>query len=218
MADLTTEFKKVAPNITLAITYGASGSLYSQISNGGPFDVFLSADTGYPQKLVDSGLTSGQVLIFGAGRLCLWTSNTTGLDLADGLAVLKDERVKKIAIANPEHAPYGKAAQAALKSAGLLDAVRSKLVMGESVEQTATFARTGAAEVALVAKSQASTAPLNTEGRSFDIPDALYQPIQHGAVVLKSAQDLTAAQTFMNFLGGPAAQPVLSSRGLAAGR
>lgn len=218
MVDLTTEFKKIAPKITLTITYGASGSLYSQIVNGGPFDMFLSADTSYPQKLVDAGLSSGQVIVYGSGRLCLWTSNTTGLDLAGGLDILKDERVKKIAIANAEHAPYGKAAAAALRTAGILDALGPKLVMGENIEQTATFARTGAAEVALVSKTQASTAPLKNEGRSYDIPEALYQPIQHGAAIIKSAQDPTAAQAFLNFLAGPSAQPVLSSRGLAAGR
>ncbi len=218
MTDLTTEFKKIAPHITLTITYGASGSLYSQITNGGPFDVFLSADTAYPQKLADAGLTSGPVIVYGSGRLSLWTSNTTGLDLAGGLDILKDDRVKKIAIANPDHAPYGKTAEVALKTAGLLDAIRPKLVMGENVEQAATFARTGAAEVAILSKTQASTAPLKNEGRSFDIPEALYQPIQHGAAIIKTAQDAAAAQAFLNFLTGPNAQPVLSSRGLAAGR
>lgn len=201
------------PEAKVTVTYGASGNFYSQLVQGAPFDVFLSADTAYPQKLVEAGLTAGDLREYAAGRLVIWTRRTSNVDPAS-LEVLVDERVRRIAIANPRHAPYGRAAEGALRAAGLLDRVQSKLVFGGSVEQAATFVRTGAAEIGLLPKSQAVAPPMLDEGAWTEVPETLYEPIRHGGVIVKNVAHAAAAGSFLDFLLGPEAQAILARGGL----
>ncbi len=214
---LIREFTSSHPNIAVVATYGASGNFYTQLTSGAPFDLFLSADMGYPQKLADAGLTDGPVREYAQGTLVLWVLKASGLDVSS-LSIVTDDRVRKIAIANPQHAPYGRAAEAALKAAGLLESVRTKLVLGESVEQAATFARTGAAEVSILPRSQAMTPAMSEAGVSADIPGALYEPIRHGAIVMKSAKDPAAARAFVDFVLSPPGREILVRAGLAGGK
>src|SRR6266446_3969581 len=138
------------------LTFGSSGNFFTQIQNGAPFDVFLSADIDYPRRLEGSGEAErGTLYEYGTGRLVLWTRNDSGIDVRRGLAVLVDARVRRIAIANPDHAPYGRAAVAALRHQGLYDRVRGKFVYGENISQAAQFAETGIADVGLIALSLA---------------------------------------------------------------
>jgi molybdate transport system substrate-binding protein len=215
LPDLITAFSKTNPDLSITATYGASGNFYSQLVNAAPFDLFLSADLSYPQKLSDAGLTAAGPREYAAGRLVIWTLKSSGLDISD-LRIVSDSRVKKLAIANPAHAPYGRAAQRALELANLMDAVKDKLVLGESVEQAATFVRTGAAEVGILTKSQAVSSPMKDDGVFTDIPDALYDPIRHGGVIMKSSSNAAAAEAFLAFVTSPEGQVLLERSGLAA--
>jgi molybdate transport system substrate-binding protein len=215
LPDLIAAFSKTNPDVSITATYGASGNFYSQLVNAAPYDLFLSADLSYPQKLSDAGLTAAGPREYAAGRLVIWTLKSSGLDISS-LKVVSDLRVKKLAIASPAHAPYGRAAQRALEAAKIIDVVRDKLVLGESVEQAATFVRTGAAEVGILSKSQAVSSPMKDEGVFTDIPDALYDPISHGGVIMKSSPNAAAAEAFLAFVTGPEGQAILGRSGLAA--
>ena len=138
---------------TVEITYGSSGKLFEQISNGAPFDVFFSADIEYPNKLKEKDLTASDIYIYGVGRIVVWSKK---IDVAkEGMNSLRSPGVKKIAIANPLHAPYGKRAEEALKFYKMHEAVKTKLVLGDNISQTAQFVTTGAADIGIVAYSLA---------------------------------------------------------------
>lgn len=216
LPEVSAAFARAHPGIKVDITYGASGNFHSQLVNGARFDVFLSADMMYPQRLWEAGRAQGPPREYAAGRLVLWTHRSTGLKL-ESLAALSDERVLRIAIANPRHAPYGTAAETVLRNAGLLEALREKLVVGESVEQAATFVRTGAAEAGLLPQSQAVAVPMADEGNWVEVPVSLYEPIRHGAVIVKDATDPASAELFMQFLVGTEAQSIFTRGGLGRG-
>ncbi|KAA0212477.1 MAG: molybdate ABC transporter substrate-binding protein [Leptolyngbya sp. PLA3] len=213
LPDVVAEYARKHPGARVTVTYGASGNFYAQLSQGAPFDVFLSADMAYPQRLAEAGLVAGDPRVYAAGRLVLWSLRSSNLN-TEWPGVLEGEEVRRIAIANPRHAPYGRAAEEALRAAGVLDRVQPKLVFGESVEQAATFVRTGSAEVGLLPKSQAVAPPMLDEGVWTDIPDELYEPILHGAVVMKSAAEADAAGSFVDFLFGPEARAIFARGGL----
>ena len=149
----------------VTLTFGSSGNFFAQIQNGAPFDSVPSADADYPRRLEAAGLTEpGTLQPYAIGRLVLYASTPSGLNLGRGLAVLTDARVRRIAIANPEHAPYGRAAVAALRHERLYDLVRPKLVLGENVSQAAQFVQSGNAEAGLLALSLALAPALRTSG------------------------------------------------------
>jgi len=184
------------------VSFGSSGNFFAQLQNGAPFDVFLSADVEYPKRLESAGLADG-VLEYARGRLVLWTRNDSGLDPGRGLALLGDAGVRRIAIANPEHAPYGRAAVASLRHEQLYDRVRSKLVLGENISQAAQFAQSGNAEVGLIALSLARAPAMRATGRYVEIPEALHPPITQAAVVLRSSKQQDAARQFLAFMSRP---------------
>jgi molybdate transport system substrate-binding protein len=204
----------------VVLTFGSSGNFFSQIQNGAPFDVFLSADIDYPRRLESAGLAErGGIVDYARGRIVLWTRRHSGIDPAGGLPGLTGARVRRIAIANPDHAPYGRAAVAALRSAEVYDAVRGKLVIGENISQAAQFAQTGGADVGIIALSLALTPALKSVGVSIDIPDSAYPPIEQAAVVVSSSKQKTLARQFVDALKKPAAVRLLASFGFApAGR
>src|SRR5262249_34569697 len=160
------------------VSLGSSGNFFAQIQNGAPFDVFLSADKSYPDKLEQAGKTDGAVTPYARGHLVLWVPNHSSLrfpskdQMLDGnLDILAGSSVRKIAIANPDHAPYGRAAVAALTHFGLYEQLKPKIVMGENISQTAQFAQSGNADVALISLSLAATGSLQNDGRWVLLPE-----------------------------------------------
>jgi molybdate transport system substrate-binding protein len=151
--DLVKAFRQQHADVRIEPAYGSSGMFYAQLTNRAPFDLFLSADVQYPQKLAEQGLVlPGSEFSYADGRIVLWSGNATGVDVERlGMDALRQPAVRHIAIANPAHAPYGRAAEAALRSLGIYDAVKDKLVMGENISQTFQMAQSGAAEVGIVA-------------------------------------------------------------------
>jgi len=151
LPDLASQYEKQT-GAKVAITYGSSGNFFAQIQNGAPFDLFLSADLDYPKKLIQAGLAESDSLqIYAAGRLALWLPPDSPLDPTSGLKTLLDPRIQKIAIANPEHAPYGRAAVAALQNAGLSAQLKPNPVFGENISQAAQFVQSGSAQAGLMA-------------------------------------------------------------------
>ena len=206
-ADLTFAFKDVGAQFvkqtgdTLELSYGSSGNFFAQIQNGAPFDLFFSADVGYPQKLEAAGLAEpGTIYEYASGKLVMWVPNASKLDLSRGLATLLDSGIRKIAIANPLHAPYGVAAVAAMRHDAIYDKVKSKLVLGENISQTAQFVESGNADVGLLALSLAVAPAMKDKGRYVEIPADDYPPIIQAAVILKSSRNKELANRFLKFL------------------
>jgi molybdate transport system substrate-binding protein len=198
----------------IAVIYGSSGNFFAQIQNGAPFDVFLSADIDYPRKLEGAGLAEpGTLYEYAVGRIVIWMPADSRADLAKlGWKALLDQSVERIAIANPEHAPYGSAAIAALRNSGIYDQVRRKLVYGENIAQAAQFVASGSAQAGMIASSLASS-PLMRSGKRWEIPANLHPPIEQGAVILKSAKDKEGARAFVEFLKSGAGRKILESNG-----
>jgi molybdate transport system substrate-binding protein len=201
----------------VALTFGSSGNFFTQLQNGAPFDVFLSADIDYPKRLERDGQAEpGSLYAYATGRIVLWTRNDSTIDLQRGLAALVDPLVRRVAIANPEHAPYGRAAVAALRHEGVYDRVQPKLVRGENISQAAQFVQSGNADVGIVALSLALAPALKSSGRYVDIPESIYPPIEQAAVVVAASRQKPVAQQFVQFLKQPATLRTLQSFGFVA--
>jgi molybdate transport system substrate-binding protein len=213
--DLAAAFAKQHPDVPVRVTYGSSGQFAAQIANRAPFDVFLSADADYPRGLADRGFAApADVFAYAAGRLAVWVPTDSPLDLdARGLAAVADPAVRKLAVANPRHAPYGRLAEDALRKAGLFDAVRPRLVFGENVEQAAQAVHAGAADAGLIPVSLAGSPNLRGRGRAWTIPADLAPPLQQAGVILTSAADRPAAEALRDFILGPDGQAVLERHG-----
>ncbi|MGB7846384.1 MAG: molybdate ABC transporter substrate-binding protein [Candidatus Acidiferrum sp.] len=218
MNDLTSRFEKKT-GTKVDVSYGSSGNFRAQIQNGAPFDLFFSADVLYPRQLVSAGLADAQSLcVYAQGHLLLWAPGGANLDLAKkGFEALKDSRVKNIAIANPEHAPYGRAAVAALQKAGLYDQVKSKLVFGENISQAAQFVQSGSAQVGMIALSLTFAESMKG-GERWEIPADLYPTLQQAAVVIQSSPNKAAANAFLEFVKSDEGRKVLSNYGLTMPR
>ncbi|MBM3771611.1 MAG: molybdate ABC transporter substrate-binding protein [Acidimicrobiia bacterium] len=186
---------------TVRITFGSSGTFHAQIMNGAPFDLFLSADVGYPQRLVHDGKAdAGSLRTYAAGQLVLWSRSDSGVDLQRGLVVLADATVARVAIANPAHAPYGRAAITALEAMGLSAAVRPKLVLGENATQTAQFVQSGNAQAGLLPLALAVAPAMMRSGRYVAVPAHLHPPILQAAVIVSASRNKAAAEEFLRFL------------------
>jgi molybdate transport system substrate-binding protein len=196
------------------VSFGSSGNVFAQLQNGAPFDLFLSADIDYPRRLEASGLTvPGTLVEYARGRIVLWSRNDTTLDLARGLPVLADPQVRRVAIANPEHAPYGRAAVAALRHEQLYDRVRSKFVLGENISQAAQFAQSGNADAGVIALSLALAPAMRASGHYVDIPASYHPPIEQAAVVLRASRQQDIARQFLTFLQEPESRQALQQAG-----
>jgi molybdate transport system substrate-binding protein len=213
MSDLARQYEKQTGNEVNA-TYGSSGNFFSQIQNGAPFDVFFSADFDYPRKLEAAGLAEpGTLYEYAVGRIVIWMPPYSTVDVAKlGWTALLDAGVQKIAIANPEHAPYGRAAVAALRKAGIYERVAAKLVYGENISQAAQFVQSGNAQAGIVALSLA-TAPAMKDGKRWEIPAEMHSPIQQAAILLKSAKNKEAARAFLEFVKSEAGSATLAKYG-----
>jgi molybdate transport system substrate-binding protein len=217
MKDVAARFEKQTGN-TVKLSFGSSGNFYSQIENGAPFDLFFSADMEYPKKLAEAGLVEpGSLYQYATGRIVLWVAKSSSLNVERGLDILLDSGVKKIAIANPAHAPYGRAAVAAMENAHVYDKVRGKLVFGENISQTAHFVESGNADVGILALSLSLASPLKEEGEYFVIPADLYPPLSQGVIILKSSHKKKAARQFLDFLKSKEVVGLLKQYGFESG-
>ena len=213
LQDLTHEFTNAHPAVGVTIRTGSSGNLFAQIQNGAPFDVFLSADMSYPRELIKAGAAEAETLFqYATGRIVLWTMRTN-LSLAGGLQALRDPSVKHIAIANPAHAPYGRAARAALQHAGLWESVQPRLVLGESISQTMQFAHTGNADAAIVALSLVLSPQTGRRGRYVEVPAGTYPALEQGAVLTRHGRDNAAALDYLKFLQSTGARTIFERHG-----
>ncbi len=213
LQDITARFQKETGK-SVKVIYGSSGNFFQQVQNGAPFDVFFSANLDYPKKLEAADLTEKDTYYqYASGKIVLWVPNESKLDLNSGLKVLLDPGAKKIAVANPQHAPYGQAAAAAMQKENIYDKVSDKLVFGENISQTASFVVSGSADVGIVALSLALSPNMKDHGRYVEIPAADYPPIQQAVVVLKSSKSKDDARRFLAFLKTPAIGDLLKSYG-----
>jgi molybdate transport system substrate-binding protein len=214
LEDLGAQYEKQAGR-RISVSYGSSGNFVSQIQNGAPFDLFLSADIEYPRKLEAAGLAEpGTLYEYAVGRIVIWMPADAPTDLARlGWKGLLAPAIERIAIANPEHAPYGRAAVAALRNAGVYEQVRRRLVYGENIAQAAQFVVSGSAQAGIVALSLAVSPPMR-DGKRWEIPANMYPPIEQAAVILKSGKDKEGARAFLAFLKSEAGRKILDSYGL----
>jgi molybdate transport system substrate-binding protein len=213
--EVTTAFRTQHPDIAVRVTYGSSGNFYTQLSNDAPFDLFLSADVDYPRKLIEQGkAVKESEFLYAIGHLVVWTPNGSPIDLNKlGIRAVAEPGIRQVAIANPRHAPYGRAAEAALKHAGLYEQVKDRLVLGENVAQAAQFVDTGAADVGIFALSLALAPTMRDRGRYVDVPLDAYPELKQGGVILTTAKDQVAAQGLREFLTGPEARDILAKYG-----
>ncbi|HSC56541.1 MAG TPA: molybdate ABC transporter substrate-binding protein [Nitrospira sp.] len=211
--DLISEYEKTTGN-HVKLSLGSSGNFYAQIQNGAPFDLYFSADIGYPKKLEEAGLTvPGSLYRYAVGRIVLWTNKTSQRDVSKGLELLRDSTIKKIAIANPKHAPYGRAAVAAMRHFKVYDEAKDRLVFGENISQAAQFIESGACEVGIIALSLALAPTMKAAGTYWEIPSEAHPPLEQGAAILKSSRQQKTAQQFVAFMQGAQGQEIMSRYG-----
>jgi molybdate transport system substrate-binding protein len=203
MQDITARFQKETGK-TVKVIYGSSGNFFQQIQNGAPFDMFFSANLGYPKKLEAAGLTEpGSYHEYAKGKIVVWVLNDSKVNLNSGLDALLDPSVKKIAIANPLHAPYGQAAVSAMQKEGIYEKVKDKFVLAENISQTASLIVSGSADIGVVALSLALSPNMKDKGRYAEIPSDDYPPIDQACVILRSSRNKAVAQQFLSYVEGP---------------
>lgn len=200
MGELAANFEKQT-GTKANVTYGSSGNFFTQIQNGAPFDLLFSADVEYAKKLEVGGQAEpGTLYNYAVGRIVIWMPPGIKVDLnAQGMNALLDAAIQKIAIANPAHAPYGKAAVAAMKKAGIYEKCEPKLVYGENISQAAQFVQSGNAQAGIIAMSLAIS-PSMKDGKSWPVPAEMHPAIEQAAIVLKSAKNRDAARAFLEFV------------------
>jgi len=215
MSELSEQFERQT-GTKVDVTFGSSGNFFSQIQNGAPFDLFFSADIYYPKKLEATGLAEpGTLYEYAIGRLVIWMPADAKVDVTkEGWKSLLDSSVEKIAIANPEHAPYGRAAVAALQASGIYERVKHKLVYGENISQAAQFVQSGSAQAGIVAMSLA-VSPAMRGGKKWDIPAEMHPTLEQGAIVLKDAKNKAAARAFLEFVKSASSRAMFTKYGFA---
>jgi molybdate transport system substrate-binding protein len=200
MQDVAARFQKETGKTVKAI-YGSSGNFFQQIQNGAPFDLFFSANLEFPKKLEGAGLIDpGTYYQYARGKIVIWVPNESKIDVTSGMKALLDPSIKKIAVANPQHAPYGQAAVAAMQKKGIYEKVKDKFVLGENISQTASFVVSGAADIGIVALSLALGPNMKDKGRYADVPPGDYSPIQQACVILSSSKNKDTARQFLSFI------------------
>jgi molybdate transport system substrate-binding protein len=212
--EIVAEFeKKTGTHVKLSL--GSSGNFFSQIQHGAPFDLYFSADVRYPQKLEQTGhAVPGSLYKYAVGRIVLWAPTQSSLAVEKlGMETLLDPSIKKIAIANPKHAPYGRAAVSAMEHFKVYDRVKERLVLGENISQAAQFVESGAADIGIIALSLALAPPMKAAGKYWEIPAGAHPPLEQGAVILTSAKNQQAAKAFLDFLKGPDGQDIMKRYG-----
>ena len=207
-ADLSSALQEISDGyekktgVKVKLSFGASGALTQQIQNGAPFDLFFSADMDYPRQLIAAGAADGATLYqYAVGRLVLWVPADSPLDVEHkGIQILLDPAVKKISIANPQHAPYGRAAAATLKHYGMYDQVADRLVLGENISQAAQFVESGNAQAGFVALAHAAAPSMKGKGKYWEVPAEAYPQLAQGAVVLSHSEHKKEAAEFLEYV------------------
>jgi molybdate transport system substrate-binding protein len=220
-ADLNYALQDVAKRFTattgtqVKLSFGSSGNFYSQIGNGAPFDLFFSADSEYPKKLADAGrVDPASLRTYALGHLVLWVPNSSSLDPQKlKMDLLSNAAVQRIAIANPQHAPYGRAAMAALEHFGVTDKLSPKLVMGENISQAAQFVQSGNAQAGLIALSLALSPAMKNAGKYWELPAESYPELRQVAGVVSTSKRKQAAQAFLNYVTSPEGRAILQQYG-----
>ncbi len=216
--DIIEEFE-AETSYRVRLSLGSSGNFFTQIQNGAPFDVFLSADVDYPKQLEEVGVAEpGSFFVYALGRLVVWTRNPLTLDPEEPWLRALRTSSGRIAIANPRHAPYGRAATAALERAGVRAQMANRIVLGENVSQAAQFVQSGAAELGIIPLSLALSSPMQTTGRYWELPPDAYPPIEQGAVVLRRAREarrLPAAEAFATWIRVERGRTILAEWGFS---
>jgi len=210
---LVSEFNKTQPSIKVRVTLGSSGKLTAQINHGAPYELFMSANMNYPERLYESGLATTEPRVYAKGSLAYLSVKKR--DFKEGLALLSKQEIQKIAIANPKTAPYGIATAEALKNAGIYEKLKPKFVYGESISQTVSFTVT-AADVGFIAKS-ALFAPSMKQYKKdlnwIDVDMSLYKPISQGIVILKNGEKRSEVSAFYEFMFSDRAKQILKDYG-----
>jgi molybdate transport system substrate-binding protein len=213
MQEIAAQFEKQTGH-KINVTYGSSGNFFAQIQNGAPFDLYFSADIDYPRKLEAAGLAEpGTLYKYAIGRIVIWVPAGSPVDLSKGWAALLDPSIQRISIANPKHAPYGRAAVAALQKAGIYDKVEPKLVYGENISQAAQFVESGNAQAGIIALSLTHAPAMRDKGRQWEIPVDAHPPIEQGTIVVKSSPNKTVARAFLDYFKSAPGRAVLESYG-----
>jgi molybdate transport system substrate-binding protein len=213
MDEIVTAFQQTHPTDTVDVIYGSSGKFHAQIQQGAPFDLFFSADIAFPRALAKAGFAASEVKPYALGRIVLWSASLDASKMT--LQSLSDPQITRIAIANPKHAPYGKRAEEALRSQGLLEKVGPKLVYGENIAHTAQFVQTGNAQVGILALALAISPELASKGAYWLIPDKLHEPLEQGFVITKRAEGNALARRFADYMASPPARAVMARYGFA---
>jgi molybdate transport system substrate-binding protein len=215
MGDLIQGFEKASGHHA-KLSSGSSGSLFAQIQSGAPFDLFFSADADYPRQLEAAGLTEpGTLYVYAIGKIVLWVRNDSPINVSKGWPALMDPAAKKIAIANPQVAPYGRAAEAALRKAGIYDRVASRLVLGENISQTSQFVDSGNAEIGVLSLAFASAATVRSRGRWWLVPEDSYPALEQAAVVVRSSQNKEISKAFLAYVRSAEGQSILRRNGFS---
>jgi len=213
MQDIAAAFQKETGK-TVKVIYGSSGNFFQQIQNGAPFDLFFSANLDYPKKLEATKLTEpGTYYQYAKGKIVFWVPNDSKVDISSGLRSLLQPDVKKVAIANPQHAPYEQAAVAAMQKENVYEEVKDKFVLGENISQTASFVVSGSADTGIVALSLALSPNMKDRGRYVEIPASDYPPIEQACIVLRSSKDKGTARQFLTFIKTAAVSDMLKKYG-----
>ena len=208
--EISAEFEK-ATGHKVQSSPGSSGKFYAQIKNGAPFEVFFSADDERPKLLEDEGFgVKGTRFTYAVGRLVLWSPDPS---LVNGEQVLRTDKFKHLAVANPKTAPYGTAAMQAMQKLVLWDHLQSRIVLGENLGQTIGFIESGNAELGFLALSQVLNPKIKGKGSRWDVPNNLHEPIRQDAILLAKGQSNPAAKALMEFMHGPQAQAIIERYG-----
>ena len=211
--EIATEYENTTGN-HVRLTLGSSGNFFAQIQNGAPFDLYFSADIAYPRNLEEAGLTvPGSLYQYAVGRIVLWTGHELRIDVTKGFEALREPTIRKIAIANPKHAPYGRAAVAAMEHFKVYDQVKDRLILGENISQAAQFIESGACDVGIIALSLAVAPAMKSKGTYWEVPADAHLPLEQGAVILKSSKNQEAARQFLEFIKGPNGQEIMKRYG-----
>lgn len=215
--ELVKTYTRQHSGVRIEPVYGSSGLFYGQLVNRAPFDLYLSADLQYPRKLAEQGFVlPGSEFTYAVGRIVVWTGKASGIDVERlGIDALRQPGMHHVAIANPAHAPYGRAAEAALRRLGVYDAVKDKLVMGENISQAFQLVESGAAEAGIVALSLAMAPGASGQGRFWEVPREAYPRVEQGGVIMKWTRHPAGAQQFRAFLLAPQGRAILKRYGFA---
>ena len=213
MQELNAEFRKAKSDIDVVVSVGSSGTFFAQIRNGAPFDLFLSADMEFPRRLIEQGVAEkGSLTPYAIGRIVLWATRAD-IDLRGGIGVLTDKAISRIAIANPEHAPYGRAARAAMQKAGIWNTVQSKIVFGENISQARQFVQSGNADIGIIALSLAMAPVVQGIGQYALIPEDAHPRLEQGAVLTVRGAKNPGARAYMEFLKSLQARSIFEKYG-----